>query len=137
MVIYLDESVADQQGDFIAGVVTGAVLGGILGGIIGFVLAPKISKGSSEEQRRDPERINGTQPIPMATGRPRVSVSSSSVIPSSSDWNAWETEAERIGQARRTLEAKIAELNEAIQATRAQLIVKDMPSAPQEKEEKG
>lgn len=127
--IDLDKSVADQQGDFIAGVVTGAVLGGILGGIIGFVLAPKISKGSAEGQRRDPERMNGTQAIPTTTGQSRVSASSSAAIPSPNDWKAWETEAERISQARRTLEAKIAELNEAIQATRAQLI-----SAPQEKQ---
>ncbi|MCF2972101.1 hypothetical protein L1047_12935 [Synechococcus sp. Nb3U1] len=124
---------ADQQGDFIAGVVTGAVLGGILGGVIGFVLAPKIAKGSPEGQRRDPERLNGTQSMPMTTGRPRISASSTSAIVNPNDWNAWETEAERITQARRTLEAKIAELNEAIQATRAQLIVKDVASAPQEK----
>ncbi|MCJ2542663.1 hypothetical protein [Thermostichus vulcanus] len=122
---------ADQQGDFIAGVVTGAVLGGILGGVIGFVLAPKIGKGSAEGQRRDPERLNGSSTIPMTTGRPRIGASSTSAIPN--DWNAWETEAERIAQARRTLEAKIAELNEAIQATRAQLLVKDVPSASQEK----
>ncbi|MEN9203254.1 MAG: hypothetical protein Q6K80_04930 [Thermostichus sp. DG_1_6_bins_120] len=123
-----DESVADQQGDFIAGVVTGAVLGGILGGVIGFVLAPKMGKG--DRQRRDFERLNGTQAIPRTTGRPDISASSTT---SSTDWKTWETEAERITQARRTLEAKIAELNEAIQATRAQLMVRDVTSAAQEK----
>jgi len=114
--------VADQKGDFIAGVVTGAVLGGIIGGVIGFVLAPRLSKGSAEGQRRDPDRLNGTSATPE---RPRLSASGES---SSGDWKKWENEAERIAQARRTLEAKIAELNEAIQATRAQLLVKEVPT---------
>ncbi|MEN9224993.1 MAG: hypothetical protein Q6L60_04915 [Thermostichus sp. HHBFW_bins_43] len=121
---------ADQQGDFIAGVVTGAVLGGLIGGVIGFVLAPKMGKGSPEGQRRDPDRLNGASAIPMTTGRPRISASP--VMTSPSNWTEWENEAERIAQARRTLEAKIAELNEAIQATRAQLIVKDVSSATAE-----
>ncbi len=123
---------ADQQGDFIAGVVTGAVLGGIIGGVIGFVLAPKVGKGSSEGQYRDPDRLNGTSAIPLTTGRPRISTSNTPAVPSPGNWKEWENEAERIAQARRTLEAKISELNEAIQATRAQLLVKEAPSTASE-----
>ncbi len=119
------ESVADQKGDFIAGVVVGAVLGGIIGGVIAFVLAPRLSKGSAEGQRRDPDRLNGTSVPPE---RPRLRASGEPAVPSSGDWREWEQEAERIAQVRRTLEAKIAELNEAIQATRAQLLVKEVPS---------
>lgn len=114
---------ADQKGDFIAGVVTGALLGGIIGGVIGFVLAPRLRKGSAEGQRRDPDRLNGTSATPE---RPRLSASGESAM--SSDWRKWENEAERIAQARRTLEAKIAELNEAIQAMRTQLLVKETSS---------
>ena len=114
---------ADQKGDFIAGVVTGALLGGIIGGVIGFVLAPRLRKGSAEGRRRDPDRLNGTSATPE---QPRLSASGESAM--SSDWRKWENEAERIAQARRTLEAKIAELNEAIQATRAQLLVKEVPA---------
>ncbi len=121
---------ADQQGDFIAGVVTGAVLGGIIGGVIGFVLAPKVGKGSSEGQRRDPG-LNGTSAIPLTTGRPGISASAPA-LSSPGNWKEWENEAERIAQARRTLEAKISELNEAIQATRAQLLVKEAPSTASE-----
>ncbi|MFS8907508.1 hypothetical protein [Synechococcus sp. OH2] len=117
---------ADQKGDFIAGVVAGAVLGGIIGGVIAFVLAPRLSKGSAEGQRRDPDRLNGTSVPPE---RPRLRVSGEPAVPSSSDWREWEQETERIPQARRTLEAKIAELNEAIQATRAQLLVKEISSS--------
>ncbi len=120
---------ADQQGDFIAGVVTGAVLGGIIGGVIGFVLAPKVGKGSSEGQYRDPD---GTSAIPLTTGRPRISASSAPAASSPGNWKEWENEAERMAQARRTLEAKISELNEAIQATRAQLLVKEAPSTASE-----
>jgi len=115
--------VADQKGDFIAGVVTGALLGGIIGGVIGFVLAPRLRKGSAEGQRRDPDRLNGTSATPE---RLRLSASGESAM--SSDWRKWENEAERIAQARRTLEAKIAELNEAIQAMRTQLLVKETSS---------
>ncbi|MGY2715500.1 hypothetical protein [Thermostichus sp. MS-CIW-15] len=117
---------ADQKGDFIAGVVTGALLGGIIGGVIGFVLAPRLRKGSAEGQRRDPDRLNGTSVPPE---RPRLRASGEPAVPSSGDWREWEQETERIAQARRTLEAKIAELNEAIQATRAQLLVKEISSS--------
>jgi len=117
--------VADQKGDFIAGVVAGAVLGGIIGGVIAFVLAPKIAKGSGEGQRRDPNRLNGTS---VPSEQPSLRASGEPAVPSSGKWKEWENEAERIAQARRTLEAKIAELNEAIQATRAQLLVKEISS---------
>ncbi len=120
---------ADQQSDFIAGVVAGAVLGGIIGGVIGFVLAPKITKGSGEGQQRDLDRLNGASVPPE---RPRLRALADPAGPSSSNWKEWEQEAERIAQARRTLEAKIAELNEAIQATRAQLLVKEVSSSPLE-----
>ncbi len=117
---------ADQKGDFIAGVVAGAVLGGIIGGVIALVLAPRLSKGSAEGQRRDPDRLNGTS---VPSKQPRLRASGDLAVPSSGNWREWEQEAERIAQARRTLEAKIAELNEAIQATRAQLLVKEISSS--------
>ncbi len=126
----LDKSVADQQGDFIAGVVTGALVGGILGGLIGFMLAPKLGKGSAEEPQGERERLNGTAAPPFPAERGRGGAAAG---PSPSDWKDWERETERISQARRTLEAKIAELNEAIQATRAQLMVKEGSSISPQK----
>ncbi|MFS8867665.1 hypothetical protein [Synechococcus sp. H65.1] len=115
---------ADQQNDFMAGVVTGAVVGGILGGIIGFVLAPRLGKGPAEGQHQDPDRPRGTATTPKRPRRQAEAVG----------FREWEQEAERIAQARRALEAKIAELNEAIQATRAQLLIKETsPGAIEEK----
>jgi gas vesicle protein len=120
-----DASVADRQRDFIAGVVTGAVVGGILGGVLGLVLASKLGKESAEGQGRDPERLDGTATSPEC---PRSRGLGKATESSLRSWREWEQEAERIAQVRRTLEAKIAELNEAIQATRAQLLIKETSS---------
>ncbi len=98
---------ADQnQGDFIAGLVTGAIVGGIVGGVIGVAVATRLRRHAAAEA--DPSE---THP----------SIGSTDPLLEFSE----EEENEAITQARRTLEEKIAQLNEAIQDTRAQLLIQD------------
>lgn len=98
---------ADQhQGDFIAGLVTGAIVGGIVGGVIGVTVATRLRRSGTPSEEN---------PSPQA--QPRSAYPVSEDLP--------EAESEVITQARRTLEEKIAQLNEAIQDTRAQLLVED------------
>lgn len=103
------EAVAEQQqGDFIAGLVTGAIVGGIVGGVIGVTVATRLRRSTAEPE---------DTPSPHSAQTP----ADRSVLADLSE----EEENEAIAQARRTLEEKIAQLNEAIQDTRAQLLVQD------------
>lgn len=96
---------ADQQGKFFAGLVVGAVVGGALGTVIGLALAPRLAQGGSKTQNpKDKPLTAGEDPAPLALQDP-------------------ERAEQQLSQVRRNLEEKIAQLNEAIQDTRAQLLI--------------
>jgi gas vesicle protein len=112
--------VPERQGDFIAGLVTGAIIGGVIGGAIGVVLAPKLMRrhrdvdDNDEHPPRDiPQRLSSQ---PQAAGKRERSTRS--FLDQTQDREA----DEAITKARMTLETKIAELNQAIRETRAQLL---------------
>lgn len=103
---------AEKDSGFLGGFVVGAMVGGIVGGVIGAALAPRLL-GQRPDQRSsdtgsDPEASSTATPAP--NGRIPVQLSGDEAA---------------ISQARKTLEDKIAQLNEAIQNTRAQLLVED------------
>ncbi len=105
---------AEKDSGFLGGFVVGAVVGGIVGGVIGAALAPRLLRqrsdlGSSEEDS-EPEASPSATPAPHNGRRIPVQL---------------QADEAAISQARKTLEDKIAQLNEAIQDTRAQLLVED------------
>ncbi|MDX2270851.1 MAG: hypothetical protein NW237_02740 [Cyanobacteriota bacterium] len=105
---------ADQQADFIAGLVTGAVVGGIVGGVIGVILAPKFLKRLSATSNPVSPHSPGSQSLSPSSGI------------HSQTWQDLQEDADlALVKARETLETKIAELNEAIRDTRAQLLIEE------------
>lgn len=88
-----------QQDNFAGGFLLGAIVGGTIGGILGAVLAAKISQ---------PESLDG---VKLAEGKPEKS-KKSHLMPST---------PQEIEAARRALEVKIAQLNDAIDDVRLQL----------------
>ncbi|MGF1576723.1 MAG: hypothetical protein ACFCU9_12435 [Cyanophyceae cyanobacterium] len=107
---------AQKEGDFLGGFVLGAVVGGIVGGVIGAALVPRLlQRGSRQVSRaQDPDPLRQTQ---SAHTEKTTSRRVSARLQAADDV--------AIAQARKTLEEKIAQLNEAIQDTRAQLLVED------------
>ncbi|NJL97398.1 MAG: hypothetical protein HC924_00460 [Synechococcaceae cyanobacterium SM2_3_2] len=106
---------AQKEGDFLGGFVIGAVVGGIVGGVIGAALVPRLLKRGSHKvagERTDPWQQTQS-PTPEKNTSRRVSA------------RLQAADDVAIAQARKTLEEKIAQLNEAIQDTRAQLLVQD------------
>ncbi|NJK63382.1 MAG: hypothetical protein HC921_12485 [Synechococcaceae cyanobacterium SM2_3_1] len=110
----------ERQGDFIAGLVTGAIIGGVIGGALGVLLAPKLmrrQRDDDENQEQPPRFIpQGLSSQPKTTGN--LASPTRSFLDQTQDKEA----DEAITKARMTLETKIAELNQAIRETRAQLL---------------
>ncbi len=88
-----------QQDNFAGGFLLGAIVGGTIGGVLGAVLAAKISQPESSEIGK------------LAESKPEKS-KKSHLMPST---------PQEIEAARRALEVKIAQLNEAIDDVRLQL----------------
>ena len=107
---------AQKEGDFLGGFVIGAVVGGIVGGVIGAALVPRLLKRGSRQVsgERNSAPLGQT---PSAHPEKATSRRVSARLQAADD--------AAIAQARKTLEEKIAQLNEAIQDTRAQLLVED------------
>jgi gas vesicle protein len=89
-----------QQDNFSGGFVLGAILGGVVGGVIGVVLASRSSEAEpsllSGDRTEDNRNKAKKRPLRAATGQ-------------------------NIEVARRSLEDKIAQLNDAIDDVRQQL----------------
>ncbi|WP_448560825.1 hypothetical protein [Trichothermofontia sp.] len=88
-----------QQNNFATGFVLGAIVGGTIGGILGAVLAAKINHSESSETVKLPDRKADK-------------TKKSHLMPST---------PQEIEAARRALEVKIAQLNDAIDDVRLQL----------------
>jgi len=88
-----------DQDNFTGGLIVGAVVGGLVGGVIGFLLGG----GRSQEVLADEN-----SPLPESKLRKIIK-------------RPLKGEEEKISVARRTLEEKIAQLNEAIDEVRFQL----------------
>lgn len=103
-----------QQDNFSGGFLLGALVGGITGGVLGALLA---SRRWGEEPAEEP-RLNSEQPAPKINKAKRRSLKSANGY---SDIEA----------ARRSLEDKIAQLNEAIDDVRQQLggMEQELPGA--------
>ncbi len=104
---------AEKDSGFLGGFVVGAMVGGIVGGVIGAALAPRLLRQRPDQRssRQDSEPEASPTAPPAPNGR-RIPVQ-------------LQADEAAISQARKTLEDKIAQLNEAIQDTRAQLLVED------------
>lgn len=88
-----------DQDNFTGGLIVGAVVGGLVGGIIGFLL------GSGRGQE-----VSDAENSPLPESKLRKIIK-----------RQLKGEEEKISSARRTLEEKIAQLNEAIDEVRFQL----------------
>lgn len=88
-----------DRDNFTGGLIAGAVVGGLVGGAIGFLLGSGRSQAASSDE-------NGTLPESKLNKLIRRKLKG---------------EEEKIESARRTLEEKIAQLNEAIDEVRFQL----------------
>jgi hypothetical protein len=99
-----------QQDNFSSGFFLGAVLGGIAGGVLGTILANRVME--SEEDTFGSDRAS--LPDPKATGKPVVGKRPLRVA----NLDSLEISAEA---ARKSLEDKISQLNDAIDDVRDQL----------------
>ncbi len=88
-----------DQDNFTSGLIAGAVVGGLVGGMIGFLLG----SGRSQE-------VSGDENSQLPESKLRKIIK-----------RQLKSEEEKISAARRTLEEKIAQLNEAIDEVRFQL----------------
>lgn len=95
-----------QNGGFGGGFLLGAIFGGLVGGLLGATLAQR--QGSSTPQDLPEAETAGDRPLRSRFWRERASEAELSAD-------------ERIELARRSLESKIAQLNEAIDDVREQL----------------
>jgi gas vesicle protein len=100
-----------QQDNFSGGFFLGAVLGGIAGGVIGAILANRSMEAEAEIAESDRSSL----PDPKSTKKRSLRVSSG---------DNFEVNAE---SARKSLEDKIAQLNDAIDEVRDQLKRVDTP----------
>ncbi len=109
----------ERQGDFIAGLVTGAILGGVIGGALGVVLAPKLRRRQDDDENEEqPPRLIPQRLSSQSKTTRNLESPTRSFLDQAQDK---ETD-EAITKARMALETKIAELNQAIRETRAQLL---------------
>ncbi len=99
-----------QQDNFSGGFILGALLGGIAGGVLGSILASRVieSDGESEPSRLSDPKPTGKRSLRVAAPAESFEVTSES--------------------ARKSLEDKIAQLNNAIDDVRDQL--KQVDGAP-------
>lgn len=88
-----------QQDNFLGGFLTGAILGGVVGGVLGAVAASRINQDQSTKE--------GFTELDSKAGRSRKRMKFST--------------EQSIETARKGLEDKIAQLNEAIDDVRQQL----------------
>ncbi|BAC91480.1 MULTISPECIES: hypothetical protein [Gloeobacter] len=94
----------DDQDAFLDGLVVGAVIGSVVGGLVASLVAPRLRRNAEiEAPHRSPEP-------PVSPG----------VDPGT------------LEDARRVLDEKIAELNQAIEQTRSRLWSSTQPSPPPE-----
>lgn len=108
-----------SNGDnFAGGFVVGALLGGVLGGVLGATLVARSGQGP-DRGKKNAARKDGdiaktdAKSEPRRRGRRWMSGNDAGEAPFSSE--------ERIEEARHSLEAKIAQLNQAIDEARQQL----------------
>lgn len=122
---------SDQQGDFIAGLVTGAVLGGIVGSVIGLVLAPRLLGQSTADETKNGSDLKRRKLPKDQASAPARRLSSPREEPLK-ELQAASDADQALMQARKTLEEKIDQLNQAIRDTRAQLLVNQPSSHPEQ-----
>jgi hypothetical protein len=95
-----------QQDNFSGGFILGAVLGGIAGGVLGSILASRMIESEAESAESETSRLSDPKP----TGKRSLRVAAST--------EGFEVTGE---PARKSLEDKIAQLNNAIDDVRDQL----------------
>lgn len=88
-----------QPGNFLGGFLLGTVVGGVVGGVIGTLATARLAQS-------DPQKLDGSKPEAKAGKKRPLKASSSE---------------QSMEGARRGLEDKIAQLNEAIDDVRQQL----------------
>lgn len=93
-----------QQDNFSGGFLLGALLGGVVGGVLGSILASRVELDAEESEAKSPPDLKPKTPAKRSL---RVSPS-----------ETFEVSAE---SARKSLEDKIAQLNDAIDDVRDQL----------------
>lgn len=92
-----------QQGNFVGGFLLGTVVGGVVGGIVGVLVTSRLSQSAMVEEEHAISKLDSTE---RKSGRKRQ-------LRASTEQN--------METARRGLEDKIAQLNEAIDDVRQQL----------------
>ena len=106
----------NQRDNFASGFLLGSVVGGVVGGVIGAIL---VSRRNDEALGADETRLNSNVLEAKTLGKSRPLKAS---------------EEDRIETARRSLEDKIAQLNETIDEVRQQLgNVNGTPQSPIER----
>lgn len=105
-----------QRNNFSGGFLLGSIVGGVVGGVLGVVLTKQLGEISGAEERLNPDSAEPKLKERKTKNRSRLGTNGSSDIE----------------VARRSLEDKIAQLNDAIDEVRQQLGGIDRPIAAQQ-----
>ncbi|KKJ01390.1 hypothetical protein [Prochlorothrix hollandica] len=108
-----------QSDNFAGGFLTGAIFGGIVGGIVGVALASRYRSSSLDSEALDPREGDDATADGLPSSRRRIF----------RDRGSADSE-ESTDVARRSLEDKIAQLNEGIDNLRLQLEETHPPDRP-------
>jgi Na+/glutamate symporter len=95
-----------QRDGFAAGFIAGSLFGGIVGGVLGSMLASRINNNETSEAE-DPILNENPPAVKVERSKKRQQIEA--------------TSEQRIEMARRSLEEKIAQLNQTIDEARQQL----------------